>query len=377
MVGYHSVMKSYDRLFPELPSFCVPPALARQFQAAGPAMIATVNARVQAHSGLPGWLGGRSYRMLELNHENHHAFMSTVFVFSQYGLLARTLPWVYRSYMGQGLGPDYFPAALTIWLDVVRARLGDEGAAPILEVYEWMIRSHERLLEAAAKPPEDPPPMGGTWDDLRAPVLEALFQGDARRALELVTPKVRVPEDLVSLYIDLLQPLLVQVGDLWETGRISVAQEHLASAVVGRVMAGFATFRLSTARQARRAIVTSAPNELHEIGAWMLADLLELGGWHVRYLGANVPEHALLDMLEEFRPALVAISVTMPYHLERALELMHQARAKPSLAGLRVMVGGLAVRNLKDLILSQGVDGTAADAAEAVALAEAWMEQAS
>ena len=363
-------------LFPELPSFCVPPALARQFQAAGPAMVAVVNSRVQAHPGLPGWLGGRSYRMLELNHENHHAFMSTVFVFSQYGLLARTLPWVYRSYMGQGLARDYFPAALRIWMDAVREHLGDQTATPILEVYDWMIRSHERLLDAAATPPQEPAPVAGTWDDLRAPVLEALFQGDARRALELVSPKVRVPEDLVSLYIDLLQPLLVQVGNLWEAGRISVAQEHLASAVVGRVMAGFATFRFTPARQARRAIVTSAPSELHEIGSWMLADMLELGGWHGRYLGANVPENALLYMIEEFRPELVAISVTMPYHLERALELVRLARANPGLSGLRIMVGGMATRNMEDLVLSQGVDGTATEAAEAVALAEAWMEQA-
>lgn len=363
-------------LFPEVPAFCVPPALARRYQAAGPAMIATVNSRVRAHPGVSTWLAGRSFRMLELNHENHHAFMTTVFVFSQYQLLARTLPWVYRSYLGQGLSAAYFPEVLPMWKEALTEQVGAE-AAPILEVYDWMIRSHERLLAAVSSaPPATPAPMGEPWEALREPVLEALFQGDARRALELVTPLVRVPGDLSSLYIDLLQPLLVQVGALWETGRVSVAQEHLASAVVGRIMAGFSTFRFSTARQARRALVTAAPSELHEIGAWMLADLLELQGWHVRYLGANVPENALLDMLEEFQPELVAISVTMPYHLDRALELVRQARQNPRLAGLRIMVGGLATRHLEEMILAHGVDGTAMNAAEAVTLANAWKEAA-
>ncbi len=359
-------------LFPEVPNFCVPPGLARRYQAAGPALVETVNAGVKAHPGLPDWIGNRSFRMLELNHENHHAFMTTVFVFSQYGLLARTLPWVYRSYTGQGLAPGYFPEALGLWMDAVKGQIGEEAAAPILEVYDWMIRSHERLLAAAAEPPEAPAPTWKSWDELHAPVLEALFQGDARRALELVSPRVRVPGDLESLYLDLLQPLLVQVGALWESGRISVAQEHLASAVVGRVMAGFASFRLPAGRHPPRAVVAAAPDELHEIGAWMLADLLEVHGWQIRYLGANVPEKALLDLLEEFRPTLVAISVTMPYHLERALELVRQARANPRLAGLRVMVGGLGARHLEDLLLAHGVDGTAANAAKAVALAETW-----
>jgi len=369
-------MTEDNRIYPELPPFCVPPTLARQFQAAGPALIATVNARVKEHTGLPGWLGSRPFRMLELNHENHHAFMGTVFVFSQYGLLARTLPWVYRAYLGQGLAPEYFPTAMGIWTDAVKAHLGEIEAAPILEVYDWIRRSHESLLAAAALPPATPAPAAGGWDAMREPVLEALFQGDARRALELVTPRIRTPDDLSSLYIDLLQPLLVQIGLLWETGRVSVAQEHLASAVVGRVMAGLATFRFSTPRQARRAVVTAAPNELHEIGSLMLADLLELRGWNVRYLGANVPEDALITMLEEFSPELAAISVTMPYHLERALELVRQTRQNPRLAGLRVMLGGLATRGMEDLLAAHGILGGGLNAAEAVALAESAGEPA-
>jgi methanogenic corrinoid protein MtbC1 len=44
-----------------------------------------------------------------------------------------------------------------------------------------------------------------------------------------------------------------------------------------------------------KAVITAAPNEFYEIGAWMISDILEFDGWEVRYLGANTPVNDLAN----------------------------------------------------------------------------------
>jgi methanogenic corrinoid protein MtbC1 len=105
----------------------------------------------------------------------------------------------------------------------------------------------------------------------------------------------------------------------------------------------------------------------------MLSDMLELAGWQVRYLGANTPEKDLMEMVRSFQPHLLALSVTMPFHLDRALALVAQVRADTALDGVRIMVGGLGTVHSGELLLRHGVDGTAADAGQAVALADSWV----
>ena len=117
--------------------------------------------------------------------------------------------------------------------------------------------------------------------------MPALLQGEYRECLRLTDRVVTSPETLVDFYLQVVQPCLYQVGNLWQRGVISVAQEHLASAVVARVMA-VAYDRVEPMHQLQgKAVVTAAPHNFHEIGARMLADCLGLDGWEVDYLGAN------------------------------------------------------------------------------------------
>lgn len=361
---------------PVIPVFPISQQDARDYRDAGAALVAHVNERIAAHPDLARWLGPNDFRLLEDNHRNHHALMSTVFVFSQYSLLLDIVPWVYRAYHARALDWDYFPAAFAAWTNALDAALPANAASAIRPVYEWLIAAHKQFIELSLQPPE--PSGTGTgpqpWAGIQDSFLDALLDGNAQQAIERVMPFVRQPSDLEPLYLHLIAPVMHHIGQLWETGQITVAQEHLASAIVGRLMAGFSTFRFQTARKPFRALISAAPNEFHEIGAWMVSDLLELDGWQVRYLGANTPERDLLEMLDSFQPHVLALSVTMPFHVPRALEFTKKLRSSKRFPDLRIMVGGAGAGAFQENLQAAGVDATAADAAAAVRLADSWVQ---
>ena len=89
-------------------------------------------------------------------------------------------------------------------------------------------------------------------------------------------------------------PLLVRVGDEWHAGRLNPAQEHLASAVIQRVIAG-AMQTLAVSPGAPNLLLATPTGERHEIGAVLAAAAATAEGWRVTFLGADLPAADIAD----------------------------------------------------------------------------------
>jgi MerR family transcriptional regulator, light-induced transcriptional regulator len=111
------------------------------------------------------------------------------------------------------------------------------------------------------------------------------------------------------------------------------------------------------------ALVACVEGELHDIGARMVADLLELDGFAVRFLGADVPTDSLLALIREEPPQLLVLSVTMP---ERLVQLRAAVARVRRVQGSRVpiFVGGQVMDWVPDLVRTLEVDLAARDALE-------------
>ena len=91
----------------------------------------------------------------------------------------------------------------------------------------------------------------------------------------------------------------------------------------------------------KRAVVACVDDELHDLGARMVADFFEMAGFGVRYLGANLPTDGLIGIVREDPPDLVVLSVTMAFHLDAAREAVPRLREAVG-DRLRVGLGGQA-----------------------------------
>lgn len=205
---------------------------------------------------------------------------------------------------------------------------------------EWLkarLEEGYRIGEAAALLGDDVLAVDSP-DDLREAILEATVRGDAVAVQRLVGQALALRSLEESLF-DVLAPVLVAVGEAWERGEITVAQEHMTSSVVR----GAVQRLLADARGSVRglAVLACAPGERHEIGLLMLAALLRADGWQVAYLGADTPVADALELAERLGAAAVCFSATIA-ETGSALRRELDARPAPRAA---VLVGGQAASN--------------------------------
>ena len=196
---------------------------------------------------------------------------------------------------------------------------------------------------AAIAEPRHARPLGeSTHDPLLAAYVTAALAGQRVAAHALVVGGLRSGRLFVEVYRDVLVAAQRRIGELWAAGTISVAQEHMASAVTGWVAARLYEYLPHDRPRLGRAMVTGLEGELHALPAQFAADLLEVDGWDVSFQGINTPANAIQAMVAQMRPDLVGISITMPPLLPEVVSLIRALRRDTP--GLRILLGGRGVR---------------------------------
>jgi methanogenic corrinoid protein MtbC1/DNA-binding XRE family transcriptional regulator len=171
---------------------------------------------------------------------------------------------------------------------------------------------------------------------------EAILGGDSPAATQIVDELLGARQTLSDIYLRVMAPSLVALGDSWCRGDASTGEEKLATQIVLDQMERLrALFILPAARSPYRVMVACVEGEHHSIGARMAADLCASRGWNVDFLGHNVPDPSLIEMVQRRRPEVLALSVTMVSgldHLRSLVEILSETEP-----GLRMVVGGAAV----------------------------------
>lgn len=145
---------------------------------------------------------------------------------------------------------------------------------------------------------------------------------------------------VAALYQRVIAPALWRIGELWARRAISIADEHLATALTQQVMAGIYGPNLGHKMIKGRVLLATVEHEHHVLGLRMAADLIELDGYETIYLGADVPPADLLEAVVARCPDVVALAATMPgsaAELDRAISEIR--RADPTVT---VLLGGQA-----------------------------------
>jgi len=197
----------------------------------------------------------------------------------------------------------------------------------------------------------------------------AIRSGDRRRAFEVVNAARDTGLDLAAIYLGIFQPALREIGCLWQNNEITVAEEHLATAITEAAMArayerAF-TWRTDTSRTL---VAACADVERHEVGLRMLCDLLDLEGWHTTYLGSTVPVESLAAMVRRLRPNAVALSAALIPHLPRVRAMIEAINGALGDARPLIIVGGRPFLDDPGLAQQLGADLTADNAVAAVRL---------
>ena len=169
-----------------------------------------------------------------------------------------------------------------------------------------------RTVLASINPQVDASPVDMTTDPRElasSRILSAVERWDGD-AIDAELARISYLFDVQSLFANVLSPLLVEVGERWERGELSIAQEHLLSEKLELFLR--AQLRSIDRRDGPLALVACIDREEHVIGLLGGALRLAASGWRVTVLGAATPAEALGDAVRRLSPRLVGLSVTRP-----------------------------------------------------------------
>lgn len=186
--------------------------------------------------------------------------------------------------------------------------------------------------------------------------LEArLLAGDEPGAwgvLEAALGSDRTPSEVL---LQLLAPALESIGDGWHAGELTVADEHMASAVAVRLISRIGARFGHRGPKRGSVVVTTPPGEQHATPVAMAADLLRWAGFNVIELGADTPADALPKVIGLVPDLLaVAMACTTPASASSASRVI--AHLHRSLPGITVLLGGAAITDA-DHAHRLGADG--------------------
>ena len=269
--------------------------------------------------------------------------------------------WTARVLGSRGIDPDFLIENLEAIGAELAASFDGEDAVSIemlIAAACQAVRQHDADPSPAAEP--------AMATDLRL-YLDAILGGHRTAALNVALELLRDGRSVPDVYTDLLQAAQYEVGRLWEDNRISVSTEHMATAITQYVVAQMYSRMQIPDSKRGNAIVTGVEGELHQLGANMVADVLEADGWNVRFLGTQLPHRDILQAIDAHEPLLVGISTTMLFNLPTVARLVEDVR-RTAPGKLQIIVGGGAFRPRADMWRDIGANGFARDLRDTVTL---------
>src|SRR6202140_1124874 len=277
-------------------------------------------------------------------------------------LFVHYVTWAKTMLLARNIPIEDLVANLEVMLDVLGKELPTSMQIPAVDYVKSAIGSLTLANDDSSF--LDP---GQPLAELAHQYLSALLRYDRHSASTLILRAVENKVSIKEIYCHVFELCQYEIGRLWQSNVVSVAQEHYCTASTQLIMSQLYPYIFRADRTVRGTIVAACvTGELHEIGARMLCDLLELEGWNTIYLGANVPAAGIVQVLQDNDCDLLADSASMTFNIRAVREVIAAVRlASPA---TRIFVGGYAFKIAPNLWRYVGADYWTKDASDAISL---------
>ncbi len=210
----------------------------------------------------------------------------------------------------------------------------------------WRVKASDVAAFRKSRSSSDRHPTGGArrFDPHRwvGRLRSRLLAGDANGAWSILEAGLASGAEAEQLYLDVISPALVSIGEQWATGEIDVADEHRASAVTIRLLGRLGPRFARPGRTRGSVVLGAAPGDAHGLPVALLGDLVVGRGFEVVDLGADVPVDSFVHAARgAARLVAVGVAVTSPgleAEAAAAVDAIHR-----DLPDVPVIVGGGAI----------------------------------
>ena len=208
-----------------------------------------------------------------------------------------------------------------------------------------------------------------TKDTILSRYLDASLDGDRKRCRAVIEETLQSGTPTNSVYVDVIWPIMLKIENLLRTDQITTIQEHLATRI-NRTIADQLQNKLPRRpSKNKKIVICCAQSDIQELGAQMMADMFESGGWEVKFLGGGLNNDDILAFVNEYGPDILLIYGTGPKQapdLRQLIDTIKDINARPN---MRIMVSGGLFNRAEGLWQEMGADLFAATTLEAIQIA--------
>ncbi|NIK12009.1 cobalamin B12-binding domain-containing protein [Alkalibacillus almallahensis] len=177
---------------------------------------------------------------------------------------------------------------------------------------------------------------------------EAVLTGNTNEAQSVIKSLLE-HGDTVDAY-RIVSQAMYEVGKLWQENSLSVAQEHLATAVSQFVITQLTIQAIEADQEYNQSVALfSVETNQHNLGIQIVRNMFLEHGFLTYYYGADIPNHHIISSLIEHQPDYICYSMTLPNHVTKAKELGEMIRNEERLAHTKILIGGYALLQYPEL----------------------------
>jgi len=210
----------------------------------------------------------------------------------------------------------------------------------------WQVRLGD-LRALTSREPARPGRGGIRWAPYRRRLRERLVAGDEAAAWSIVERALVAGSPARDIHLELLVPVLGDIGDAWASGELDVADEHRASSVASRIIGRLGPSFARRGRKRATVVIGGAAGDQHSMPLAILGDIIRGEGFDVVDLGANTPAESFVESANDHDHVIaVAIGVGSDETVaaaQRTAALLHER-----ISGIRVFVGGPAITSERE-----------------------------
>ena len=210
------------------------------------------------------------------------------------------------------------------------------------------------------------------WHDEALAFAALAIDADAEELLKRLDVMLSSGTEIEAILINILAPAARRLGIMWEQDDcdfVDVTMGLWRLQEVVRELSARVPVRPGRPDGGYRAVFSAMPGEQHNFGTVIVEDIFRRAGWSTELL-LDGQQGALLNAVATDRFDLVGLTVSLDVHTERLPSLILAIRSVSRNPRLCILLGGRVLSDDPQLAIRVGADGTAADAQQAVLLAE-------
>ena len=166
-----------------------------------------------------------------------------------------------------------------------------------------------------------------------------LLAGDLKNTMSIYNDFAK-QSSVTNFYDNILRPVMYEVGELWDKGKLDVGDEHIASNTAMRLIESIGTKPKSKSK-GKTILICTPDGEYHAIPCFMIETYLSLNGYSVINLSPSAPSSSIITKIKETNPDLILISITLKEHLRSCERLVKNLKKFK----IPIIVGGQALEN--------------------------------